>query len=73
MQDYTPELYWESTYAIALALIEHHPDRQPEQTGLQEMADMIAQLPGFQDDPAMVTERILMDIQIIWFEEAASL
>jgi FeS assembly protein IscX len=33
------------------------------------MADMIEALPGFKDDPALVTERMLIDIQITWFEE----
>ena len=67
------ELYWESTYAIAMALIETHPDANPEEIGLSQMTDMILALPGFSDDPAMVTERILLDIQIVWFEEASTL
>ena len=66
-------LYWESTYAIALALIANYPDKNPENVGLNELEKMIASLPQFGDDPAMVTERILLDIQIIWFEEASPL
>lgn len=73
MQDHIPELYWESTYAIVMALLEHHPQSRPEETGLHQMAAMIEALPGFSDDPAMATERILTDIQILWFEEAANL
>ena len=67
------ELYWDSTYAIALALIEHHPELDPEDVGLQEMAELIENLPGFNDEPALVTERILLDIQIIWYEEMTNL
>ena len=67
------KLYWESSYGIVLALIEHHPDRDPEKTGLHEMLTLIENLPDFDDDPAIVTERILKDIQITWFEEKASL
>ena len=67
------ELYWDSTYAIALALIEHHPDLDPEDVGLQEMAELIENLPGFSDDPALATERILLDIQIVWYEEITNL
>ena len=67
------KLYWESTYGIVLALMEHHPDRNPEKTGLHEMLDLIENLPNFDDDPAIVTERILKDIQITWFEEKSSL
>ncbi|KAA3660330.1 MAG: Fe-S assembly protein IscX [Chloroflexi bacterium] len=67
------ELYWESTYAVAMALIEMYPNTNPEEVGLSQMTDMILSLPGFSDDPSMVTERILLDIQIVWFEEASTL
>ena len=67
------ELFWESTYAIVVALMTHFPDIDPTNTGLYEMAKMIESLPGFSDDPTMATERILMDIQIIWYEEASNL
>ena len=67
------ELYWESTYAIALALIQHHPDLDPEDVGLGEMAELIENLPGFSDEPALATERILLDIQIVWYEETTNL
>ena len=67
------ELYWDSTYAIALALIQHHPDLDPEDVGLEEMAELIENLPGFSDDPALATERILLDIQIVWYEETTNL
>jgi FeS assembly protein IscX len=69
----TPELFWDATYAIVMALINQYPDKSPEDVGLNEMADMIEKLPGFSDDPALVTERILMDIQIVWYEEAVNL
>ena len=68
-----PELFWDATYPIAMALLEQYPDRSPEDVGLNEMADMIEQLPGFSDDPALATERILIDIQIVWYEEAVNL
>jgi FeS assembly protein IscX len=68
-----PELFWDATYAIAMALIEQYPDVSPEQTGLNEMTTLIEALPGFQDDPALATERILIDIQIVWYEETANL
>ena len=63
-------LYWDATYAIAMALIEQHPTIDPEQIGLYELAAMVEQLPDFVDDPALATERILQDIQIVWYEEA---
>ena len=67
------KLYWESHYAIVLALLETHPHRDPEQVGLYEMLDLIEALPNFDDDVSIVTERILKDIQITWFEERLSL
>ena len=67
------ELYWESTYAIAMSLMEKYPDSRPEEVGLAQLTEMIIMLPGFADDPSMVTERILLDIQIVWFEEALTL
>ena len=73
MTDQIPELYWESTYAIFLALAQHYPNRNPESVGLNELAALVQSLPGFNDDPALVTERILLDIQTIWYEEATNL
>jgi FeS assembly protein IscX len=67
------ELYWDATYAIAVSLMELHPELQPEFVGLHQLADLVIALPGFRDDPALVTERILQDIQIVWFEEATDL
>lgn len=70
MQAADPELYWDATYAIATALLAAHPGVQPDAVGLEELLQLVADLPGFADDPAMANERILMDIQITWFEEA---
>jgi FeS assembly protein IscX len=68
-----PELYWEATYAIAMALIEHFPDHSPEDVGLNELAQIVQSLPGFNDDPGLVTKQILLDIQTVWYEEATTL
>jgi len=68
-----PELYWDSTYAICVGLMEEYPDRHPEDVGLQELAALVESLTGFNDDPAMVTERILLDILNVWYEEASNL
>ena len=64
-----PELYWDSTYAIAMALIDQLSHVQPENVGLLELTDLIETLDGFADDPALVTDRILLDIQTVWVEE----
>lgn len=67
------ELYWEATYAIAMALIEYFPDHNPEEVGLNELAQIVQSLPGFNDEPGLVTEQILLDIQTVWYEEATNL
>lgn len=68
-----PELFWDATYAIAMALMENYPDISPEDVGLNQLADLVQTLPGFADDPALATERMLIDIQLIWYEEAVNL
>jgi FeS assembly protein IscX len=67
------ELYWDATYAIVVALMEHFPERLPEEVGLYELADLVESLPGFQDDPGLANERILLDIQTVWYEETTNL
>jgi len=73
MKDTERELYWDSAYAIALALIDHFPDKNPEDVGLVELSRMVENLPGFADDSRLATERMLLDIQISWYEELNSL
>ena len=73
MSDQVVDLYWDSTYAIAIALLENYSQSDPENVGLEEMARMIEELPGFEDDPSQVTEQLLLDIQTVWYEEAFNL
>jgi FeS assembly protein IscX len=63
-------LYWDSTYAIVIALMAHYPERNPVEIGLEELTDLVLALPGFADDPALANERIMLDIQSTWYEEA---
>jgi FeS assembly protein IscX len=65
-----PELYWDTTYAIAVALLAAHPDLRPDTLGLDQLLQLVLDLPGFVDDAALANERILMDILITWYEEA---
>lgn len=73
MSDQVVELYWDSTYAIAIALLDNYPLVNPENTGLEELARLVEELPGFADDPSQVTEQLLLDIQTVWYEEAFTL
>jgi len=68
--DHEPELFWDSTYAIVMSLMEHHPTRHPDDIGIAELEMLVEALPGFQDDPALVTEQLLLDILTVWYEEA---
>ncbi len=67
------ELYWDSTYAIVVGLMETHPQRSPDDVGLDELAGLVEALPGFVDAHELVTERILLDILSVWYEEATNL
>ena len=73
MTDQVHELYWDSTYALAMALMDVYPQYNPEDIGLHELADLVESLPGFQDDPSLVTEQIVLDIQTVWYEETINL
>jgi FeS assembly protein IscX len=72
ISDYRPALYWDSAYAIALALIENHPEVDPEIIGLEELTSLVKELPGFVDDPDFVSDRLLLDIMVVWYEELHS-
>ena len=69
IDDYKPVLYWDSAYAISLALMEKYPDIDPEMVGQEELEGLIRNLPGFVDDPELANDRILSDILITWYEE----
>lgn len=73
MAEQEPELFWDSTYAIVVALQEHHPAVIPVDVGLEELKNMVETLPGFQDDPDLATEQLLIDILTVWYEEATTL
>jgi len=62
-------LYWETTFAIARALQLNHPELDPEELGVAELEGLIVALPNFADDPNGVTERILVDVLLSWYEE----
>jgi FeS assembly protein IscX len=63
-------LSWESTFAIALALMAQHPDINLEEVSLGMIYDWTLGLKGFADDPELANEDILSAIYQEWFEEA---
>ena len=62
-------LNWEATYALALALKAAHPQVKLENVSLQMIYRWSLELPGFEDDPALANDDILMAIYQDWFEE----
>jgi FeS assembly protein IscX len=66
-------LYWESTYAIVLSLIEAHPNIDLDTLGTEQLFLWITELPNFVDDPELANEGILNEILREWYEEVNTL
>lgn len=62
-------LDWESSHALARALMVAHPDAELETLGLEQLNAWILELPGFRDDPNLVNDGILTDVLRDWYEE----
>ena len=62
-------LSWESSHALALALIDAHPDAKLDTLGLEQLNEWILELPEFMDEPALVNDGILTDVLRDWYEE----
>ncbi len=69
--DFNP-LYWDSSYAIVLRLMEAYPDVDIEQVGTEQLFRWIVALPEFADDPSLANDGILNDILRDWYEEVSS-
>lgn len=61
---------WEDSYAIARALHKQFPAVALEEISLEKLYTWVRLLPGFEDDPVVVNDRILLDILRAWIEEA---
>ena len=61
---------WTDSREIALALIDAHPDQDPEKLNFVDLRNWVLALPRFNDDPKRSGERILEAIQAAWIEEA---
>jgi FeS assembly protein IscX len=62
-------LNWETSYAVALALREAHPGVDLEKVSLQMIFTWTIALAGFNDDPALANDDILLAIYQDWYEE----
>jgi FeS assembly protein IscX len=63
-------LKWTDTREIAIALIETHPDVDPQQVRFTDLHAWVCALPDFADDPNRSGEKILEAIQMMWMDEA---
>lgn len=62
-------LTWDDSYAIALALVERHPDIRLEEVSLGMIYQWTVELPVFVDDKELANDSILAAIYQEWFEE----
>jgi FeS assembly protein IscX len=65
-------LYWDDAYAVALALMERHPQVDPLGVDWETLHHWVTELPDFSDDPDFVHRGWLRDIQKEWYEEVSS-
>ena len=60
---------WTDVRDIAAALAERHPGVPPLSVRFTDLHRWVRELPGFQDDPARSSEKILEAIQMAWLDE----
>jgi FeS assembly protein IscX len=64
-----PELNWEDSEDIAIALSEIYPEVDPLTVRFTDLHKWVTALPDFADDPAKSNEGKLEAIQMAWHEE----
>jgi FeS assembly protein IscX len=62
-------LKWNDSREIAIALVDAHPDVNPQYIRFTDLHRWICELPDFDDDPERSGEKILEAIQMAWLEE----
>jgi FeS assembly protein IscX len=65
----TDSLNWESSYAIALALKEAHPEVDLMDVSLNMIYAWTLALENFEDEAVLANDQILSAIYQDWFEE----
>jgi FeS assembly protein IscX len=63
-------LTWDDTWTIASLLHQLHPDVSLDSLSLLTIYRWTLALPGFEDDPALANDEILLAILCEWIEEA---
>lgn len=62
---------WTDVFDIAMALVDAHPDVDPQYVNFVDLHRWVCELEEFDDDPERSGEKILEAIQATWIEEAA--
>ena len=62
-------LRWSDVTDIAIALEDAHPDADTVNLRFTDLHGWVCALPGFADDPAASTEKVLEAIQMAWIDE----
>ncbi len=60
---------WTDVREIAFSLAERYPDVKPLTVRFTDLHRFVRELPGFADDPAKSSEKILEAIQMAWLDE----
>ena len=60
---------WTDIYDIAIELEDARPDENILHVRFTDLWKWVQELPGFDDDPAKSSEKILEAIQMAWLEE----
>lgn len=60
---------WTDVNEIAIALVDLHPDTDPQTVRFTDLRAWVLALPGFNDDPARSGEKVLEAIQQAWIDE----
>ena len=61
---------WTDTLDIAIALLDAHPDVDPQYVRFTDLLQWVMGLDGFEDTPERCGEKILEAIQAAWIDEA---
>jgi FeS assembly protein IscX len=62
-------LNWEASYALARELRLRHPSVDLVEVSLEMVFNWVLAIPGFDDDPELANEEVLLDIYQDWLEE----
>lgn len=63
-------LKWTDSRDIAIALLEAHPEVDPQSVRFTDLRQWVLALPEFADEPAHCGEKVLEAIQLAWMDEA---